>query len=116
MSKSSTVMAELMSAGHPDDFILCTPFSETPAEFLGLDLFALVMGFKPDKEKQSREAVCDKELTCTAEAAGCYSNGDGDEEDSVAWEETRKDCREKERERKLLKHKLARKIATARKG
>ncbi|KAI8567638.1 hypothetical protein RHMOL_Rhmol02G0137100 [Rhododendron molle] len=111
MSKlSSTVMAKL-SAGHPEDFILYAPFTKSPAELLGPDLYALLMGFKLVKRKQSQ----DKNQTCTAEA-GCSNNGDGDGEDSVAWEEIRKDRREKERGTKLLKHKLARKIATARKG
>ncbi|KAF7119430.1 hypothetical protein RHSIM_Rhsim13G0154900 [Rhododendron simsii] len=99
MLKSSTVMAKL-SARHPEDFILCAPFAETPAKRLGFGLYAFVTGFKLDEEKQSRE-VCDKKLTREA-AAGCYDNGDGDEEDSVAWEEVHKDCIEKERDRKLV--------------
>ncbi|KAG5561626.1 hypothetical protein RHGRI_004624 [Rhododendron griersonianum] len=113
MSKSSTVMAKQISAsaGHPEDFIPYAPFTKTPAEFLGSELYDLVMGFKPVKGKQSH----DKNQTCTAEA-GCSNNGDGDEEDSVAWEETRKDRREKERGTKLLKHKLAREITIGRKG
>ncbi|KAI8567624.1 hypothetical protein RHMOL_Rhmol02G0135800 [Rhododendron molle] len=111
MSKSSSTVMAKLSASHPEDFILYAPFTMTPAKLLGSGLYALLMGFKLDKGKQSH----DKNQTCIVEA-GCSNNGDGDGEDSVACEETRKDRREKERETKLLKHKLARKIATARKG